>query len=161
MHAAKHRWSKLKLIADLAQILGSPHLDWDYVAHEAEDLGLKRMLAVSVLLAEDPLGVRGPAPFIDRLKIDRTARTMAAEIRRGLLQEPDKTWRDEAEYKFLFDIRERLQDKASMFLWERLVPKFRPDERDRRLVSIPQSLSALYYFVRPVRLVMEKFAERS
>jgi len=161
LHAAKHKWRKLKLIVDLAQILGSPHLDWDYVANEAEDLGLRRMLAVSVLLAEDPLGVPGPSRLTDRLRIDRTARNLAAEIRRGFLQEPDKTWRDEAEYKFLFDIRERLQDKANMFLWERLLPKFMPDERDRKLVSIPEPLSALYYFVRPVRLVLDKIAALS
>jgi hypothetical protein len=160
LHATKHKWKKLKLICDIAEILGLADLDWEYVMREAEDLGLKRMLAVGVLLAEDPLGVRAPARLIDRLGIDRTARSLAEDCRQGLLQEPDETWRDSAEYKFLFDIRERLQDKASIFLWERLVPKFRPDERDRKLVSIPESLSALYYFVRPVRIAWEKFTER-
>jgi Uncharacterised nucleotidyltransferase len=159
LHATKHKWRKLKLICDIAEILLSSDLDWDYVASEAEDLGLRRILAVGVLLAEDPLGVRSPARLTERLKIDRTARALAAECRQELLQEPDETWRDEAEYKFLFEIRERIQDKASMFLYDRLLPKITPDERDRKLVSIPDSLSALYYLVRPVRMAWEKITE--
>jgi Uncharacterised nucleotidyltransferase len=159
LHATKHKWRKLKLICDIAEILLSPDLDWDYVTSEAEDLGLQRILAVGVLLAEDPLGVRSPARLTERLKIDRTARALAAECRQELLQEPDETWRDEAEYKFLFEIRERMQDKASMFLYDQLLPRITPDERDRKLVSIPDSLSALYYLVRPVRMAWEKITE--
>jgi hypothetical protein len=161
LHATKHKWRKVKLICDIAEILGSPDLDWEYVAREAEDLGLRRMLAVAVLLAEDPLQVVAPAALMRRLKVDRMAQVLAAECRQGLLQEPDENWRQEAEYNFLFQIRERLRDRASMFLCDRLLPKITPDERDRRFATMPECLSALYYFVRPVRMAWEKMTEES
>lgn len=159
LHATKHKWRKLKLICDIAEILRSPDLDWEYVVSQAEELGLKRMLAVGALLAEDPLGVSAPAGLTGRLKIDRTARVLASECRQELLEEPDDTWREEAEYEFLFRIRERLQDRASMFFRNRFLPKITPDERDRKFAPMPEPLSALYYFVRPVRLAWEKINE--
>jgi len=160
LHATKHKWRKLKLICDIAELLRSPDLDWEYVLREAADLGLRRILAIGVLLAEDPLGVAAPARFANRLKIDRTARVLAMECRQALLEEPDKSWRLEANYEFLLRTRERLRDRATIFLKDGFLPRITPDERDRRIVPIPESLSALYYFVRPVRMVWEKITER-
>jgi hypothetical protein len=122
MHATKHMWKQLKLICDIAEILGQPDLDWQYVLREADDLGLKRMLAVGALLAEDPLGVVVPAELAQGLKIDRTARTLAAEVRRSLFKEVDETWHWHADYRFQVEIRERLQDRARMF-FQNLLPR--------------------------------------
>jgi hypothetical protein len=160
LHATKHRWGKLKLICDIAEILGSHDVDWEYVAREAEDLGLKRMLALGVLLAEDPLQVSAPAELARRLTIDRAARVLAAECRQELLQEPNDLWRHHADLRFLLKLRERPRDRMSLFLWEWLWPKTMPDEDDRRFAPLPQSLSALYYFVRPVRLAWMEMTEK-
>jgi Uncharacterised nucleotidyltransferase len=143
LHATKHRWRKLKLICDIAEILGFPNVDWEYVAHEARQLGLKRTLAVGILLAADPLEVAAPAVLLKRLKIDRAAQRLAADCREALLREPDERWRKEVEYKFLLDTRDRLRDRARMFLWNRAIPKITP-------VAIRPTL----------RMAWEKIAER-
>jgi len=117
MHATKHRWRQLKLICDVAEILAQPGLDWQYVLREADELGLKRMLAVGILLAEDPLKVVAPAELMQGLKKDRAAQALAAQVRRSLFEQPDENWYREAEYQFQFEIRERLQDRARMFFW--------------------------------------------
>jgi Uncharacterised nucleotidyltransferase len=160
LHATKHRWRKLKLICDIAEILGSRDVDWEYVAREAEHLGLRRMLALGVLLAEDPLQVVAPAGLTRRLKIDRQARVLAAECRQELFKEPGDLWRYHADFRFLLKIRERPHDRISMFFWEWLWPKTMPDEDDRRFAPMPRSLSALYYFLRPVRLAWREITER-
>lgn len=160
LHAAKHKWRKLKLICDIGEILRSPGVDWGYILREADTLGLRRMLAIGVLLAEDPLGITAPAELTRRLRIDRTARALATERRQALLQPPDQNWLKEAEYSYLMQCRERLRDRATIYLKDRLLPRITPDERDRRLVLLPQSLSALYYFVRPARMVWEKITEQ-
>lgn len=160
LHATKHKWRKLKLICDIAETLGSRDVDWKYVVREAENLGLRRMLAVGILLAENPLGAECPAGLARLLKIDRAARSLAAECRQNLLREPDDTWRLHAEFRFLLKMRERLSDKAAMFLWEWMWPKTMPDKDDRQFVLLPESLSVLYYFLRPVRLAWKEIAER-
>jgi putative nucleotidyltransferase-like protein len=158
LHATKHRWRQLKLICDIAEILGQTGLDWQYVLREADDLGLKRMLAVGVLLAEDPLGVEAPRALAQGLKIDRVARALAGEVRRSLFEEPDEDWLLQADYRFQFRIRERLQDRATMF-FQNLLPRLAPNERDRRFLALPESLSTMYYFVRPLRVAWERMTE--
>jgi putative nucleotidyltransferase-like protein len=117
MHATKHKWRQLKLICDVAEILAQPGLDWRYVLREADDLGLKRMLSVGMLLAEDPLEVEAPRELLQGLKRDRTAQVLAVQVRRSLFEQPDKDWYREAEHQFQFEIRERVQDRARMFFW--------------------------------------------
>ena len=159
MHGTKHKWRQLKLICDIAEILGQPDLDWKYVLQEAEDLGLKRMLAVAALLAEDPLEAVVPAELAHGLNIDRTARALTAEVRRALFEAPVEDWHAQADFPFQLKIRERLRDRASMLFWN-LPSKLEPDERDRRFLPMPEFLSSMYYMVRPVRLAWEKLNDR-
>lgn len=160
LHGAKHKWRKLKLICDIAEILGSPAMDWDYVLREAGDMGLRRLLAVGVLLAQNPLEVAAPPEFARGLSMDRSARLLADECRQELLKEPDDLWRFHADLRFMFQLRERPADKMKLFLWEWLWPKTMPDDDDRRFAPLPDSLKTLYYFVRPVRLAWKEITER-
>lgn len=160
LHATKHNWRKLKLICDIAEILQSSDVDWAYVLRVAGKLGLRRMLATGLLLAEDPLETVVPAALTKRLKIDRAARALAIERRQALLQEPDESWLEPADYELLLRYRERLRDRANMFFAKWLLPKFIPNERDRRFIAIPKSLSALYYFVRPIRLTWKTVTDK-
>ncbi len=155
MHATKHKWGQLKLICDIAEILGRSDVDWSYLVRDANALGLRRMLAVGTLLAEDPLGAAVPAELARGLKIDQTARAVAAQIRGGLFEEPDGYWHEPADLRFERNIRERLRDRAVLGcqeLWDNL----HPSDRDRRFVALPESLSSLYYLVRPIRWAWEK-----
>lgn len=130
LHATKHKWRKLKLICDIAEILESRNVDWEYVLREAQDLGLRRMLAVAVLLAEDPLEFAIPVDLARRLKTDRVAQIVAAECREELLKEADESWQQHADLRFLFRMRERLCDKTNLFLWSWLWPKEMPDQQE-------------------------------
>jgi len=125
MHATKHKWRQLKLICDIAEILKKSDLDWHHVTAEAADLGLRRMIAVGVLLAEDLLDVAAPPELARGVKIDRTARSLAAEVHRGLFEEPDKNWHNQADFPFQVRIRERFRDRAGM-LYRNLLPRLRP-----------------------------------
>lgn len=159
LHATKHKWRTLKLICDIAEILASAGVDWDYVVREANALGVKRMLALGVLLSEDPLGVSAPPSLLRGLKIDRVAHELAAECRKELLKEPDDRWRLHADIRFMLKVRERRYDEMKVFFGDWLWPETMPDDDDRRFLSLPGPLSALYYVVRPMRLVLKQIAE--
>jgi hypothetical protein len=159
LHATKHQWRQLKLICDIAEILGRSDVDWKYVLREAHDLGLQRMLAVGTLLAEELLDAAVPPELAQGLQFDRAARALAAQVRRGLFEEPDEAWQDQANFPFQVKIRERLRDRANM-LYRNLPSKFSPDDRDRRFLPMPDFLSSLYFLVRPVRWAWEKVNAR-
>ena len=155
MHAAKHQWVQLKLICDLAEILAAPDLDWRYVLREANDLGLKRVLGIGLLLAQDLLGVAGPSELTQGLKIDRTAKAVAAQARARFFEEPDERWGLKGNISSQLQIRERFRDRTKVFL-RYFLPKLTPNERDRWFLRMPSSLSVAYYIVRPIRLALER-----
>jgi hypothetical protein len=155
MHAAKHQWVQLKLICDIAEILAVPDLDWEYVQHEADDLGLKRALGTGLLLAQGLLGAAVPPKLWQDLKIDRNAKALAAQARTRLFEEPGERWGLKGGIISQIELRERFQDQAKILLryfWEKL----KPTERDRWFLPLRSSLSVAYYLVRPVRLAMER-----
>jgi len=155
MHAAKHQWVQLKLICDIAEILEVPDLDWQYVLQEADDLGLKRALGTGLLLAQGLLGAAVPPKLAKDLKIDRTAKALAAQACTRLFEEPGERWGLQGGITSQIEVRERLRDRTKIFL-RYLLHKLKPNERDRWFLPMPSSLSVAYYVVRPVRLALER-----
>ncbi len=67
MHGSKHAWSRLIWICDVAQLItSSPELDWKQVVLEAKRSGLKRTLALGVLLAHRVAGATLPPAVLLR-----------------------------------------------------------------------------------------------
>jgi hypothetical protein len=155
MHAAKHLWGHLKLICDIAEILAVVDLDWHYVLREVDDLGLKRALGTGVLLAQDLLGAAAPPELAQELKIDRTAKALAAQASIRLFKEPPERWSSQSGLPFELEIRERFRDRTKIFL-RYFLQKLKPNDRDRLFLPLPSSLSVAYYIVRPVRLALER-----
>ena len=157
MHAAKHRWVQLKFICDIAEILAVPDLDWRFVLQEADDLGLKRALGTGLLLAQGLLGASLPPIVVQNLKIDRTARALAARALTHLFAEPGERWGLQGGITCQLEIRERLRDRTKIFL-RYFLHKLKPSERDRWFLPMPKFLSIAYYVVRPVRLALERMS---
>jgi len=158
MHAAKHRWVQLKFICDIAEILAVPDLDWGWVLDEAGDLGLKRALGTGLLLAQGLLGAPQPSKLAQKLKIDRAAKALAAQACAHLFAEPGERWGLQGGITCQLEIRERLQDRTKIFL-RYFLPRLKPSEPDRWFLPMPRYLSLAYYFVRPVRLALERMGK--
>jgi hypothetical protein len=155
IHAAKHQWVQLKLICDIAEILAVPDLEWEYVLREADDLGLKRALGTGLLLARELLGAAVPPKLGQGLRIDRTAKALAAQAGTRFFEEPGERWGLKGGITCQVEMRERLRDRTKILLryfWNKL----KPTERDRWFLPLPSALAVAYYLVRPVRLALER-----
>lgn len=54
LHGTKHRWERLIWLCDLAELIQAHHeIDWQKLLERAEDLGMKRMISLSLRLAKD------------------------------------------------------------------------------------------------------------
>jgi hypothetical protein len=157
IHAAKHRWVQLKFICDIAEIVAVPDLDWNFVLQEANDLGLKRVLGTGLLLAQGLLGASVPPKLAQDLRVDRTAKALAAQACTHLFAEPGERWGLQGGITCQLEIRERFRDRTKILL-RYFVHKLMPSDRDRWFLPMPRFLSIAYYIVRPVRLALEKVA---
>jgi hypothetical protein len=160
LHGAKHGWSSLKWLVDLAQALRKrPAPDWDRVLRWALRPGRRRIVGLGLRLAawllEAPVPADVLAPLAREPRVDRLAELVARR---------------------LFPLRDAAPPPASL-PWQQVYFQLMSLGRDRwwhlayrlllptawewRLLSLPGPLYPLYYLVRPLRLLARAAAGKS
>jgi Uncharacterised nucleotidyltransferase len=153
MHGSKHIWSRLIWICDVAQLLNaSPDLDWQDVIEEAKRSGLWRALVLGILLAHRVAGAAVPPAVLRRFESDTTARRLAQLIQDNLFDAPGSLPTGRMPYNVqLLGFDDRLKMLLS--------PDFlQPNVRDQAAIPLPKSLYALYYLIRPFRILWDRSA---
>jgi hypothetical protein len=164
-HPAKHCWSKLEWVVDIAAFLGAHgnRIDWRSTLDRAERLGARRLVLLAIGLAEHLLRLDTPAEVRARIRADAVVRRLVAELADNLCNPSSALKRLNGPYGLVeagllyMRTRERLADKlpylrflARLFReWFTMVP----NECDYGVVALPRCLSVLYFAVRPVRLL--------
>jgi hypothetical protein len=143
VHAAKHGWARLGWLCDIARLSG-PGLDWERVRRDAKELGIMRMVAVSLLLTRQLLGW----PMEATVFRDPQAEKCAGEVRPVIAESSHYDTETIAYFRFMMRLRERWQDRLRFLL--RLV--FTPGQGDLEAVRLPGFLFPLYGVVRWFRL---------
>jgi Uncharacterised nucleotidyltransferase/Mycolic acid cyclopropane synthetase len=78
VHGAKHFWSRLQWIGDVAEISSADSaVDWDGVWRSAQQMGARRMLRFGLLLAHELLDAELPQDILRRVRADGQARRLA------------------------------------------------------------------------------------
>lgn len=150
-HGSKHVWTRLIWICDVARLLESESgLNWNVVIREAKRTGLRRALILGVLLAHRVAGAQVPQTVLSRFEADAVANRVARHIDENLFDAPGTAPGGHVLYNIqLLGFRDRLRLLFSLDL-------FRPDERDFEAFSFPKPLHALYWLVRPIRLLRSR-----
>jgi hypothetical protein len=138
VHAAKHAWTQLSSLRDIAQLARSRALDWDALWMQAKRLGIARIVAVSFLLTDKllgtallvQLGVQGD-PVVDAL---------AQRILRRITADGGFDPESVGYFRLMMDLREHLRDRVS-FLWRLWAT---PGAGEWSAIRLPSSLFPLY-----------------
>ena len=159
---AKDAWGESPLrmskLCDLAEMLRSGvKLDWKAVNLIASKCGVSRIVEISLLASNLLLGApldralirpqRGKREFkLLRHVATRLFGRSVGEFEPFVLS---RSW-------FHFLLRERWRETCIPYILSlRII--LTPNDRDRRLIHFPRSLEALYYVVRPLRLMVDCF----
>ena len=145
VHAAKHEWAQLGMLRDIAA-LARLDLDWRWIDAEARRLGIMRILAISLLLARNLLGLNPPDPQIIQCQ---NAEELAAGVEAALLRGRDAQPESAAYFHCMTRVRERWQDRMRL-IW-RLVTT--PSVGEWHAVRLPDFFFPLYRGVRTLRLM--------
>ena len=157
LHAAKHVWGKLIWLCDLARISRSSRLDWKWIGDQAKDLGIARILLVTLALARDLLGASFLASALEHLPGDAAIDPLAKEIAAYIASEESFDVESPAYFKLMMRLRERRRDR--MRFVSRLA--FTPGPSEWALVRLPRSLFPLYRVVRITRLAARLVSRRA
>ncbi len=148
VHAAKHVWGRLIWLCDIVQILKRENLDWDRVQSRSRDLGIERIVRITLLLAKDFLGAMIPAAAESAVLSDRAARALADEIAADIAAGVHCNTEKFSYFRLMMRLRERRADRAR-FLTRLL---FTPGPGEWEAVRLPKVLFPLYRVVRLARL---------
>jgi Uncharacterised nucleotidyltransferase len=145
-HAAKHAFTRLSMLCDIARLAQLQSLDWKIIRQRTSHYGVCRILSVTFELARQLLNLPVPAS----IKIDEASATLANEFSRRIeIDQEEEFDPTSAEYfELMLRLRERKTDKAKL-LW-RLCST--PSMGEWEAVSLPDSLFPLYRIVRAGRL---------
>lgn len=149
-HAAKHVWGRLIWLCDLARIMTLPNLDWQWIASQGNELGIARILGVTMILANGLLGAAIPDTAAQAgFKFDDTeTAALGEEIQLHMAGENAYDVESLAYFRLMLRLRERTFDRRR-FVW-RLV--FTPGPGEWDAVPLPAPLFPLYRLVRLSRL---------
>lgn len=148
LHAAKHAWGRLIWLCDIARIMSRPNLNWDWIKQQASELGIARILSVTLLLANRLLGASIPATVDATSGGDPATLTIAEEIGAGIENGAAFDVESVSYFRLMLRLRERSADQ--MRFMSRLV--FTPGPGEWKAVRLPPALFPLYRVVRLSRL---------
>ncbi len=155
LHAAKHLWTRLILLSDIAETLrsysGTQAIDYSLVFSRAQSLGIARILGISFWLVKNVLRAEIPKPAEEIIAIAADPRVpvlgseFAARLARGATYNFEST----EYFRLILKLRERRGDRF-LYLW-RLV--WTPGAGEIAAVQLPEALFPLYRIVRIGRLM--------
>jgi putative nucleotidyltransferase-like protein len=148
LHAAKHAWGRLIWLCDIARIMSRPNLNWDWIKQQACELGIARILSVTLLLANRLLRASIPATADATSAADPSTLTIAVEIGAGIENGAAFDVESVSYFRLMLRLRERSADQ--MRFMSRLV--FTPGPSEWKAVRLPPALFPLYRVVRLSRL---------
>jgi hypothetical protein len=149
VHTAKHVWSRLSWLCDIAETMRSQPIDYISAYRTAKGLGIEKIVAVNFLLQARLLGVPLPEPFRKSMENDPEIEYLAEAARQVLSGSADYDAQSIDYFRLMVRLRERFQDRFR-FLF-RLI--FTPSVGEWSTVRLPAWLFPLYRGVRVFRLM--------
>lgn len=134
-HGSYHRWERLVWAADIRAVIRTHPVDIGRLQALAGRLGALRMLELALLMAErlEPL----PYSFRNLIRDSGPACRLA--------ESPP------ARLRYHFSVRERWRDRICCLFRYYFAPTF----SDWKCISLPSTLSWLYYLIRPFRVMRD------
>ena len=150
-HGAKHSWSHLKFLIDIAELIRSrPDLNWDLIEEQSEKLGSKKVLFLGLYLCQELLGTVLPDSLVRQLQANQLIKKLALRV-----QQQAFLPNDQANNAFGNDdiYIGTLSFKEQLWLYFRVLVA--PTPIELTMISLPRWLFSLYYLLRPIRLFIK------
>jgi Uncharacterised nucleotidyltransferase len=143
-HGCKDRWSQLKWVCDIAELIRTrQELDWERILEQAKILGSKRRLGLGLLLAHNLLGIKLPEKVLQDIHSSSITPSLATQVEQWIF------YKNQAEFYFMertyfhLQAREKIVDKI-LFYFHYLTTPIRTEDwqlaEDIKLLFLPQVL---------------------
>jgi hypothetical protein len=153
LHAAKHLWTRLIWLSDIAETLRTETIDYSLVSSRASALGIARILVVSFWLVKNVLRSELPEPAEEMMAADSRVYALGSEFAERLARSTAYDFESTEYFRLILRLREQRSDRMR-YLW-RLV--WTPGAGEIAAVRLPELLFPLYRIVRLGRLTRKLY----
>ena len=147
-HAAKHGWTKLAWICDIARLSGTSGIDWAQIQLRAKEMGISRIVGISFFLAKELVGSAVPVE-IEPLTNDESVSAIGHRIAQQMALEFELDAESVEYFWLMLRSRERLPDRTRFLM--RLITT--PSISEWSLIKLPRGLFPFYRIIRIFRLI--------
>jgi len=156
VHGSKHFWERLLWIADIAELSqAAPGIDWKVAFARAQEMGVSRMVNLALYLAHRMLEAPLPDDVVEKVLRDEVAKKLGNGICEQFSMSADAQLPVFARFRFRAASRDSFW--AGMRFAMRLATS--PTEPDRAAVPLPEGISGMRRWLRPV-LLMKRYGVR-
>lgn len=148
VHAAKHAWSRLGWLCDIAKLADALPLNWIEIEARARAMRIERIVALNFLLARQLLKAALPNLVRRYAASDPDVQRMAGEIAVSIRQGEPFDAQSLAYFQLMAKLREHVKDRVKF--WWRLGTT--PGINEWSALKLPRLLGWLYRGVRFYRL---------
>lgn len=148
IHASQHLWERLSWICDISELIQSHEMNWEYVLEKADELGIKRLLMVNLLLAHDLLDLNLPKNIIKQLKSEIIKDLSFKVKKRIFMPDSDSIFQ-------MVDLRLNIREKRSHKIKDFFKIMFLPTNKDWSNSSIKPLFPPLSYFFRFIQFLTD------
>ncbi|HAL00137.1 MAG TPA: hypothetical protein DCP50_03930 [Exiguobacterium sp.] len=158
-HGSKHAWFRLRWLYDIHLFLEQP-LDLVEIQTRLAKRGCLHMMGQALLLRQELFEGDIPESFVHLTK-DRKSKRMAKMALRIIEEQndPGKANQTLSEYwywkRYCWLIRD--SSRRFEFVWHHLIP----NQQDRAMIPLPQSLHFLYIPLRPLTWILRRWKGRT
>jgi hypothetical protein len=153
VHGCGHKWFRLRWLCDIDRFMRQSNcLDWDKIIFMANKSGLKIILHQTMILLKELFALPIPAGLKQSVLHDDKAWDLAKTVINKLVDKEDNI----SELQFLYLKNSILMINYNLKLYSGFSNKLayisslcKPIGQDYKLISLPDSLYPLYYFIRP------------
>jgi hypothetical protein len=149
MHGAKHMWHRLEWISSLNEVVSSANgIDWSALCNRAEQAHSSRMLGLGLRLTNQVFGTSIPASIFATLDPNENLLRFASEIYANIFSDSNAHTISAGLVLHNYRVMDRKRD----FFASVMRALYTPTLSDFEAITLPESLNALYYAFRPLRL---------
>ena len=149
LHAAKHLWTRLIWVCDIAETMRTQTVDYELLLLRARETGILRIVGVSVWLTKHLLEATVPPAFQEVITADPEVRILGQEFAARLARQATYDLDSSDYFRLIRRLRERRQDRWR-YLWLLI---WTPGAGDLAVAQLPDALFPLYRLVRLARLL--------
>jgi hypothetical protein len=157
-HGAKHCWSRLCWVVDIAEVLRDrPELNWEKLLALAESSGCRRTLFIGLHLSKNLLGASIPEPVWGRIMQDKSAVSLARNLGEQMFIHRNAAAHNRLGWGrdwFHLRTKERWREKG-IYLCQMARIALQPSIKDRHWICLPRWLDWLYVVLRPIRVTWQ------